>query len=200
MPCTCGEVEGPDHKAWCEWAENPKEVELPPRAMTAEEAAAFKVFKAATFRKRAGALKEEEMAHTKEFYHEWCQEEIARLTAEVGKLKRFEAIIQELSHTLGSAMELRGDGTFTLAGAVQERFNQLTAELATARADEREACCFDVCGGCRFGLKLVQTWTHGGAPYELWMHIDRALTTTPCAAAGIRQRGAMSNGQREVPT
>ena len=61
--------------------------------------------------------------------------------------------------------------------------------IAQAVAAERERCCQDVCGGCRYGIELVRRWTHDGQPYELWLHINReTLTVTDCVAAAIRAR------------
>lgn len=67
---------------------------------------------------------------------------------------------------------------------------EIDAALAAARAEEREQACKDVCGGCRYGVELVQTWDHNGQSYDLWLHIDRkTLCVTPCNAEGIHARG-----------
>lgn len=74
----------------------------------------------------------------------------------------------------------------SLAAAIDAALAQAAHAAA---AQEREECCHDVCGGCRYGVELVRTWTHEGKKYDLWLHIDReTLCVTPCQAAAIRDR------------
>jgi hypothetical protein len=65
----------------------------------------------------------------------------------------------------------------------------LVEMIDAALAAEREACCKDVCPGCRDGLELSQTWVKDGTQYDLWLHLNReTLQVTPCYCSAIRAR------------
>jgi hypothetical protein len=61
---------------------------------------------------------------------------------------------------------------------------------AEIRADEREKCCRDICGGCAGGTagpnEVIRDWNTSDEDLRWWHHYHPG--TEPCDAAQIRER------------
>jgi hypothetical protein len=58
--------------------------------------------------------------------------QLATMTQELDEARRGADLLQQFSHELGEALQLRGDGTLTLSQAVMEKFTKVTRERDAA--------------------------------------------------------------------